>query len=196
MKLVLASNNKGKLAELQRWLPAGIELLTMADAAFAEKIEEPFDSFRENAFIKAKTVFDFCGLPTLSDDSGICADALGGQPGVHSARYAGEGASDGQNNRKLLDALAGSQDRGAHYVAVLCFINHEGVHYFEGRCEGRIRHTPAGEHGFGYDPLFVPEGYRETFAQLAPEVKGRISHRARALQQFLSFLKENPGALT
>lgn len=195
MKLVLASNNKGKLAELQRWLPAGISALRLADIGFSQSIAEPFDTFRENAFIKAKTVFDFCGLPTLSDDSGICVDALGGAPGVQSALFAGEGASDEANNQKLLQSLGENPLRDAHYTAVLCFINDLGTRYFEGRCDGRIGQAPAGGLGFGYDPLFIPEGYSETFAQLAPEVKGSISHRARALQQFIAFLKEHSGAL-
>jgi XTP/dITP diphosphohydrolase len=195
VKLVLASNNKGKLAELQRWLPAGISALRLADIGFSQVIDEPFDSFRENACIKAKTVFDFCGLPTLSDDSGICADALGGRPGVHSARFAGDGASDQQNNQKLLASLCDTRDRDAHYTAVLCFINAEGARYFEGRCDGQIGPAPVGEQGFGYDPIFIPQGFSESFAQLAPELKGRISHRARALQQFVAFLNEHPGTL-
>jgi XTP/dITP diphosphohydrolase len=188
MKLVIASNNKGKLEQLKAWLPDYTEVLSMADIGFRDSIPEPFESFQENAYIKAKTVYDFCGLPVLSDDSGICVDALDGAPGVYSARYAGEDASDAANNEKLLRSLAGEENRRAHYFAVLCLMLPDGAHYFEGRCDGHIGCESRGSGGFGYDPLFIPDGYAETFAMLSPEEKSRISHRARALEQLSTFL--------
>lgn len=190
MKLVLASNNSHKLVELRHLLPAGVEALSLADLGYTKPIPEPFDTFRENAFVKAKTIFDFCGLPTLSDDSGICVDALNGGPGVYSARFASEPSNDVRNNKKLIDSLQGITNRKAHYLAILCFISAQGVQFFEGKCEGTILESPVGSNGFGYDPLFVPDGYAESFAQLSPEVKAGISHRARALAAFSSFLKD------
>ncbi len=194
MTIVLASNNAGKIAELKSLIPQGIEVVTMAEAGFVKSIEEPFNTFRENAYTKAMTVFEFTGLPTLSDDSGICVDALDGRPGVHSARYAGAHASDDENNQKLLRALGNLELRSAHYFASLCFIRPGGLHYFEGRCDGRIGQTPKGKLGFGYDPLFLPDGYDQSFAELSPEIKNRIGHRGKALQQFISFLHRHPEA--
>ncbi len=158
----------------------------MREAGYTGIIEEPFDTFRENAFQKAKTLWDWGGMPVLADDSGICVDTLDGAPGVYSARYAGEGATDEANNEQLLRALAGSTDRAAHYYAVLCLILDGQPHYFEGRCDGRIAMAPSGGGGFGYDPLFIPDGYSLTFGALDAATKGRISHRAKALQALLA----------
>jgi XTP/dITP diphosphohydrolase len=190
MKMVLASNNRGKLAQLKAWLPTNIDAVSMASIGFRDEIPEPFHSFRENAETKARTVFDFCGLPVLSDDSGLCVDALGGEPGVFSARYAGVAADDAANNDKLLKALEDIEDRKAHYLAVLCLTSSAGMHFFEGRCDGRIGLSPKGSGGFGYDPLFIPDGFEQTFAELSLEVKSNISHRAKALEQLSMFLKE------
>lgn len=185
MELLLASNNRGKIAEIQQLLPQ-FNVLGLRDIGYTKPIDEPFETFRENAWIKAKTLFEYWGKPVLSDDSGISVDALNGAPGVFSARYAGEGASDEDNNRKLLASLQGAQSRDAHYTAVLCLMLNGAAHYFEGICRGTIAHEPAGTGGFGYDPLFIPEGYSQTFGELGPEVKKKISHRAKALQQFLN----------
>lgn len=193
MKLIIASNNKGKLEQLKAWLPAGIEAESMASIGFTDTIPEPYDSFHKNAEIKAQTVFNFCGLPVLSDDSGLCVDVLGGEPGVFSARYAGENASDEANNQKLLEALKDKSERKAHYLAVLCLVTPAGTHFFEGRCDGQIAMAPRGTGGFGYDPLFIPDGYNQTFAELSSEEKSKISHRAKALQQLSTFLKEVAG---
>jgi XTP/dITP diphosphohydrolase len=181
MQLILASNNPGKISEITALLP-GISLGTMREAGYTLPIVEPFDTFHRNALIKAQTVFDFCGLPVLADDSGLCTAALRGAPGVFSARYAGDGASDGDNNEKLLQELEAATDRRAWYIAVLCLITADGQHhYFEGRCDGRIADGPRGGGGFGYDPVFIPDGFDLTFGELPAEVKKRISHRAKAL---------------
>ena len=180
MELILASNNKGKIAEISALLP-GLGLRSMREAGYTKPIEEPFHTFRENALIKARTVYDFCSIPVLADDSGICVDALGGSPGVFSARYAGPDATDMANNDKLLQELQHVADRNAYYIAVLCLIVNGKAHYFEGRCDGRIAYEPKGSGGFGYDPLFIPDGYDRTFGEIDPDIKSRISHRAKAL---------------
>ena len=180
MELILASNNRGKIAEIGALLP-GLDLRTMQEIGYSAPIEEPYQTFRENAFTKADTIHRFCGAAVLSDDSGLCVDALGGAPGVLSARYAGADATDGGNNQKLLEALEGVSDRKAHYIAVLCLIIDGQAYYFEGRCDGTIAHAPKGTEGFGYDPLFIPDGYDRTFGEIDASVKSRISHRAKAL---------------
>jgi XTP/dITP diphosphohydrolase len=185
MELLLASNNRKKIAELQQLLPM-YKVIALREIGYTENIEEPFLTFKENAWIKANTLFEFCGKPVLADDSGICVDALIGAPGVHSARYSGENASDEDNNEKLLKALQNESNRKAHYIAVLCLIVDGVAHYFEGQCDGSIALEPAGTGGFGYDPLFIPEGYSETFGQLSPDVKKLISHRSKALEKLLS----------
>jgi len=173
MELILASNNKGKIAEISALLP-GLGLRSMREAGYTKPIEEPFHTFRENALIKARTVYDFCSIPVLADDSGICVDALGGSPGVFSARYAGPDATDMANNDKLLQELQHVADRNAYYIAVLCLIVNGKAHYFEGRCDGRIAYEPKGSGGFGYDPLFIPDGYDRTFGEIDPDIKSRI----------------------
>jgi XTP/dITP diphosphohydrolase len=186
MKLILASNNKGKVAEIRRLLPH-LELVSLHDIGYSNVIPEPFDTFHENARIKAETIHHAYGEWVLSDDSGICVDSLGGAPGVFSARYAGEGASDDANNARLLQELEGITDRRAHYFAVLCLIAPEGtIHYFDGRCDGTIAERPTGIGGFGYDPLFIPEGYDQSFGELSDELKGRISHRSEALRKLVA----------
>jgi XTP/dITP diphosphohydrolase len=184
MKLILASNNRKKIAEIASLLP-GVDVQTMGEIGYAQPIEEPYDTFRENAHVKAQTIYDFCGLPVLSDDSGLCVDALGGRPGVYSARFAGPGATDAVNNQKLLDELRHAASRKAHYIAVLCLIVGGRPHYFEGRCDGTIAFAPAGSGGFGYDPIFIPDGYDRTFGEIDPAIKSRISHRAKALSALL-----------
>jgi len=189
-EIVLASNNEGKLKEMAALLP-GYRLLTLRDIGFIQAIEEPFHTFRENAFTKAKTVFDFCGKPVLSDDSGICAAALDGRPGVDSAHFAGPQRSDADNRELLLQALQAAENRQAWYEAVLCLITADGTpHYFEGRCRGSIAPEARGSKGFGYDPVFIPEGFEQTFGELDESIKLKISHRAQALQALKQFLEQ------
>ena len=154
----------------------------MWEAGFLETIDEPYHSFRENAFHKAKVVYDWLGSSVLSDDSGICVPALNGAPGVHSARFAGEHGDDQANNEKLLERLKMHDDRSAYYTAVLCLIIGGKPHFFEGRVDGIIALEPRGDGGFGYDPLFIPNGYGLTFGQLDEAIKKEISHRAQALK--------------
>lgn len=180
MELILASNNAGKIVEISALLPH-LTLRTMREVGYTADIAEPFETFHQNAFQKARTIYDWCGKPTLADDSGLCADALGGAPGVYSARFAGIGASDEENNRKLILALATEHNRAAYYIAVLCLILNGEAHYFEGRCDGMIAYEPKGTAGFGYDPLFIPQGFTHTFGEIDKSIKSQISHRAKAL---------------
>ena len=192
-KLVLASNNPGKLREFQFLLqPLGIEVLTQAQLGIAEA-EEPHVTFVENALAKARHVSRLSGLPALADDSGICVHALGGAPGVFSARYAGDNPkSDALNNEKLLSDMQGVADRRAHYYCVLVLLRHADDPQpliAEGEWHGEIALQAEGEGGFGYDPLFWLPEFGKTSAQLEREQKHAISHRGKALKVLLDKLK-------
>ena len=185
-KLVIASNNPGKLREFQRMLaPLGIEVLTQAQLGISEA-EEPHCTFVENALAKARHVSRESGLPALADDSGICVEALGGAPGVLSARYAGDDPkSDVRNNEKLLREMQGVTDRRAHYYCVLVLVRHADDPQpliAEGEWQGEIFHEERGEGGFGYDPMFWLPQFGKTAAELTHDEKAQISHRAKALQ--------------
>jgi XTP/dITP diphosphohydrolase len=192
-KLVIASNNPGKLREFQHMLaPLGIEVLTQAQLGISEA-EEPHCTFVENALAKARHVSRASGLPALADDSGICVDALGGAPGVQSARYAGENPkSDRRNNDKLLQDLQGVTDRRAHYYCVLVLVRHADDPQpliAEGEWQGEIAHEERGEGGFGYDPMFWLPQFGKMAAELTHDEKAQISHRAKALKVLLEKLK-------
>lgn len=190
-KLVLASNNPGKLREFRMMLaPLGIEVLTQAQLGISEA-EEPHCTFVENALAKARHASRESGSPALADDSGICVDALGGAPGVLSARYAGEPKSDARNNEKLLQVMRGASDRRAHYCCVLVMVRHAEDPQpviAEGEWHGEIAREERGAGGFGYDPLFwLPELGRMS-AELAHDEKAQLSHRAKALKILLQRL--------
>ena len=193
-RLVLASNNPGKLREIGELLaPLGIEVIPQARLAIAEA-EEPHDTFVENALAKARHASRASGLPALADDSGLCVDALGGAPGVHSAYFAGrEGgreARDARNNAKLLASLGA--ERKAHYVCVMALVRSAedpDPLVAEGRWDGEIARAPRGANGFGYDPLFLLPGRGLTAAELSPEEKNRLSHRGRAAARLLDLLR-------
>ena len=187
--LVAATNNKGKLKEIIQLLPANVALKNLEDIGFTQEIPEPYETFRENAATKAKTVHRFCGLNTFAEDSGICVHALGGAPGVHSARYAGEPKDDGRNLVRLIDEMWGKEDRRAYYRAVICLLWQGDEYYFEGTCKGRLAEEPKGSRGFGYDPLFIPDGYEETFGELPADVKNSLSHRGEAVRKMIEFIK-------
>jgi len=191
-KLVLASNNPGKLREFQFLLqPIGIEVLTQAQLGIAEA-EEPHVTFVENALAKARHVSRASGLPALADDSGICVDALGGAPGVFSARFAGEPKSDERNNEKLIADLAGQSNRRAHYYCILVFVRHADDPQpiiAEGEWHGEIIDTPRGAGGFGYDPYFLVPDLNQTAAEIAADEKNKRSHRGKALKLLIERLK-------
>jgi len=192
-RLVLASGNEGKLREFRRLLaPLGIEVLAQGSLGIAEA-DEPHVTFLENALAKARHASTHARLPALADDSGVCVAALGGRPGVQSARYAGEPRSDARNNAKLVRALAGIADRRAHYVCVLVLVRHAGdldPIVAEGRWQGRIVDAPRGAGGFGYDPHFEDLETGLTGAELPLARKNELSHRGRAMRALLARLEE------
>ncbi len=185
-QLVIASNNAHKISEISQLLE-GIELLSLKDIGFTADIPEPFHTFEENALAKASAIYQFCGKNVFADDSGICVHALGGAPGVDSAHYSGE-RDDEKNLQKVLTGLKDAQDRRAFYKAVICLMWDGEVYYFEGICEGKITEEKRGEGGFGYDPIFIPDGYEQTFAELPLSEKNKISHRGKAVMKMVEYL--------
>ena len=195
MKLVLATRNEGKVREIGEILKDenGIELLSLQNYPNAPDVVEDGKTYEENAIKKAFTLAEYSGHLTIADDSGLAVDALDGAPGIHSARYAGENASDEDRIVKLLDALqAVPDDRrlGRFICAVAIAEGRDRVQVVRGVCEGRIIRTPRGTAGFGYDPIFVPMGYDKTFAELGDEIKNQISHRAKALDEARKLLSQ------
>ena len=187
-KLIAASGNEGKIKEIVK-IFKGVEIIPMHDAGFEGDIEENGQSFRENAYIKAKAVCDKLGLPALADDSGLCVDYLGGAPGIFSARYC-EG-TDQDRNTLLLKNMADQDDRACRFVcAIACVLPHGGVLSVRGECEGQLLRESHGEGGFGYDPLFYVPEHGCTFGELPPETKNRISHRGRALRKLREELEK------
>ena len=190
--IVLASGNPGKKAEIEALLePFDTRIVTQVELGITEA-EEPYETFLENAMAKARHVSFATRLPALADDSGLCVDALGGAPGVHSARYAGEPKSDLRNNQKLLADMSTHDNRCAHYVCVLVLMRGPGDTQplvAESEWHGEIARAPRGSGGFGYDPYFYLPALGKTAAELAPDEKNRISHRGQALQRLLALLK-------
>lgn len=186
MDIIIASNNKHKIEELKRILSSlNINVFSLKDKNITiEDIEENGSTFAENAMIKAKAVYDITHTPAIADDSGLCVDALGGKPGVYTARYAGEGASDEDKYNKILKELDGiePEKRTARFVSAICLIiNDNTIITAEGICEGAISYSPKGENGFGYDPIFLTE-FNKTFSELTDKEKDSISHRGLALR--------------
>ncbi len=190
MDLIFASNNNGKIIEVQSLISNDIRIISLKEAGITEAIEEPFHTFRENAWAKADYVSRKTGHACIAEDSGLVVPALDGAPGVYSARYAGEPTDDAANNRKLLAAIKDMDSPEAYYQSVICLILGANTYYFEGKCPGRLIHDPRGDGGFGYDPLFIPEGYNETFAMLSLSEKNKISHRGAAMRQFSAFMNQ------
>ncbi|MFN2245143.1 MAG: RdgB/HAM1 family non-canonical purine NTP pyrophosphatase [Anaerolineae bacterium] len=196
-KLLVGTNNPGKVQEYEELLsdlPGTLEITFPAQEGLALDVEESGDTFEENARIKALAYAQASGLPSLADDSGLEVDALGGAPGVHSARYAGPASNDVDRYRKLLDALSDvpAGQRAARFRCVVALALPDGtLHTAGGTCEGEIGFAPRGEHGFGYDPVFIVAGYNgQTLAELPPDVKNEISHRARALATIQPVLRK------
>ena len=188
-KLIFATNNAHKLGEVQALLGDDFELVTLRECGITEDIPETAETLEGNALQKARYVYSKTGLDCFADDTGLEVDALGGAPGVHSARYATDGHDFAANNRLLLKNLEGIQERTARFRTVIALIL-DGVEYtLEGRVEGVIATEESGSEGFGYDPLFVPSGEIITFAQMSAEAKNAISHRGRAVAELVKFLK-------
>jgi len=189
MPLIFASNNHHKIDEVKAILaPTGIEINGLIEIGFSKDIEETGSTFHENAAIKAKAIFEETGLDCFADDSGLEVEALKGAPGVYSARYAGQHGNHKANNLKLLEALQSQTNRKACFKTVIALIVKGELHYFEGRVDGHITESILGQKGFGYDPVFIPNGYNKTFAEMPQETKNSISHRKRALEAMLSYL--------
>lgn len=191
-RLILASNNAGKLKEFAELLgPIGFELHPQGEFGVPEA-EEPFGTFVENALTKARHASRMTGLPALADDSGVCVNALGGAPGVHSARFAGEPKSDERNNRKLVGDLSGLADKSAYYYCVLVYVRHPDDPQpviADGFWHGEIIASPRGANGFGYDPHFLIPSLGKTTAELAPQEKNALSHRGQALRALVAKLR-------
>ena len=193
MKLILASNNKGKVVEFREILAGtGIEVIPQREAGCDFEVDETGDTFEENAFLKAEAAMKATGLPAVSDDSGLEVDALGGAPGVHSARYTGNHDDSDLDRRKfLMKNLEGEEHRTARFVSAICCVFPNGdVLRARGTCEGRIATYMKGENGFGYDAMFIADGEDRTMAEMTHEEKNEISHRGRALREFARVLKE------
>ncbi len=192
-KLVLASKNKGKLREIKRLLPQGIEVLLLSDFGDIPSAEETGQTFLENAYQKASFYSSLLKLPVISEDSGLCVEALGGEPGVFSARFAGQNASDEENVKKLISKLRklGLSSSPAEFVsfAFLAFPDGKGL-WSEGRLKGKVITEPRGKGGFGYDPIFIPEGFSKTLAELSVEQKNRISHRGKAFERLSGIISK------
>ena len=195
MKLVLATRNQGKVRELTNMLHGGatskrqIEVVSLDSYPEAPEVVEDGKTYMENAIKKASIIAEYTSHLTLADDAGLEVDALGGAPGINSKRWAGEDATDDIRMAKLLQALKGSANRRARFIAAIAVVHpNSDPEVVLGVCEGHIRDTPVGESGFGYDPVFVPDGYNQTFAELGEEIKNQISHRAKALEQAIALL--------
>lgn len=189
MKICFATNNPNKLREIQQILGEPFEVISLKELGCFDEIPEPYETLEENSETKARHVYDRYQIPVFADDSGLEVKALSGAPGVHTAYYGGPERSADKNMEKLLQALEGETDRQAQFRAVMTYIDAKGTHQFEGIVKGEIAQNRAGTGGFGYDPVFQPEGYTKTFAQLPDSVKNEISHRGRSLEKLVLFLK-------
>ncbi len=190
MKILFATNNAHKLAEVQAVLGDSYTLVTPRDCGVTEEIPETQPTLEGNALQKARYLYERTGLDCFADDTGLEVEALGGAPGVHSARYATDGHDFAANNRLLLRNLAGEENRRARFRTVVALILGGREYLFEGVVEGQIIDRETGHEGFGYDPLFRPDGYDRTFAQMTTEEKNAVSHRARAVRKLAAFLHE------
>lgn len=191
-KLVFATHNAHKVDEVRAILPASVELVGPAALGCHDEIPETGDTLRDNALQKVQYIHDRFGIDCFADDTGLEVEALDGAPGVYSARYAGEPADFAKNRAKLLAALAGISNRRAQFRTVVSLILNDKTYFFEGIVTGRIIAEERGVGGFGYDSVFVPDGYDKTFAELPAAVKNSISHRARAMEQLNNFLAQHP----
>ena len=189
LHIVLATTNSGKIYEMRALLSSlPVRVLAGPDLPFAPVVNEDGATLEENATKKARAFFDATGQPSLADDTGLIVNALGGLPGVHSARYAGPECDDNANRRLLLESLNGVADRSAHFCTVLTFMDAQGIRVFFGTCHGNITIVEHGNLGFGYDSIFCPDGSDKTFAEMSSSEKNRLSHRGKALRKFQAYL--------
>ncbi|MDM1522933.1 MULTISPECIES: RdgB/HAM1 family non-canonical purine NTP pyrophosphatase [unclassified Empedobacter] len=187
MELIFATHNNNKVKEVTKMLPSYLSMKSLTAIDFFEEIEETGKTFEENALLKAKTIFNKTGKNVFADDSGLVIEALDGAPGVYSARYAGTG-KDEDNIAKALKELDGKTNRKAYFISIFCLILNGKEYFFEGRVNGTIATEIMGNNGFGYDPIFIPDGFSKSFAQMTPEEKNAISHRGKAIEKLNDFL--------
>ena len=187
--LVFATQNQGKLEELKGLISHKVHLISLNELNFDEDIPETTGTLEGNAHQKASTIYKRFGKPCFSDDSGLFVNVLDGAPGVNSAHYSGSRDNE-KNIALLLNNLSQFKDRSAYFKTVFCLMTHDNTYYFEGIVKGSIADRPRGNNGFGYDPIFVPEGYNQTFGELEKEIKKSLSHRARATQSLIEFLRK------
>ena len=187
--LIFATNNEHKVSEIQSLLPKDINVLTLLQAGINIDIPEPYDTLQENANTKAKTIFEITKQNCFSEDTGLEIDALNGAPGVHSARYAGDDRNFNANIEKVLNNLKNTENRSAQFRTVICLIWEQKEYYFEGVCRGHIAEQNSGTAGFGYDPIFIPEGATKSFAEMTMDEKNIYSHRQKAVTQLFIFLQ-------
>jgi XTP/dITP diphosphohydrolase len=187
-KIVFATNNDHKLKEVRAIMPANFEVVSLAELGCTEDIPETADSLDGNALLKARYIHQKFKCDCFADDTGLEVDALNGEPGVFSARYAGDACNSIANMQKLLRNLSGETNRNARFRTVIALILDDSEYLFEGVVNGSITQSPLGNNGFGYDPVFIPEGYQQTFAELGDDIKNAISHRAKAVNQLANFL--------
>jgi len=192
MKLVFATNNKHQIREISDLLDSRFEVIGLTEIGITEDIPEDADNLADNALFKARYVHERTGLNVFADDTGLEVDALGGAPGVYSARYAGTSKDPSDNIIKLLKELEGVEDRKARFRTVIALIYDNSEYLFEGKVEGGIIQMRRGTGGFGYDPVFIAEGYDQTFAEMPLSEKNKISHRAKAMKNLLAFLVQQP----
>jgi XTP/dITP diphosphohydrolase len=190
MKLIFASHNAHKVEEIRSMLPKHVELVSLTDLGYHEEIPETADTIAGNAIMKAEFLNDQLQEAVFADDTGLVIPALNGEPGVYSARYAGSQKDPKANMEKVLERLSDKADRSAYFQTVIALRLNGETHLFDGRVQGQIIAVERGGMGFGYDPIFVPEGFQLTFAEMDSKAKNEISHRARALRQMLQFLSE------
>ena len=191
MKIVFATNNKNKILEVQQMLPSTIEIISLENIGCLEEIPETAATIEDNAIMKANYITEKYGYDCFADDTGLEVESLNGEPGVYSARYAGEQRNDDDNMNKLLDDLDNNTNRKAQFKTVIALNIKGKQHLFTGIARGEITLKKTGNKGFGYDPIFKPEGYSVTFAQLSLQEKGSISHRGKAMHELIAFLKTN-----
>ena len=189
-QLVFATHNSNKVNEVRDLLKNRFDILSLDDISISEEIKETGITFIENAAIKANFVRDNYQLNCFADDSGLEVAALNGAPGVYSARYAGELCDYKKNNHLLLKNLIQQKNRSARFITIIALRLEDNLHFFEGSVEGKICEEPRGNTGFGYDPLFIPDGFTKTFAEMSAEEKNKISHRSRAVNKLVDFLKK------
>ncbi len=188
MKILFASQNQHKLEEVSKILPSTMELIGLNDLDFREDIPETEDTIEGNALLKARVIYKKFGIPCFADDTGLFIEALNGEPGVYSARWHEKDDRFETNIEKALFKLKDKGNRSAYFKTVVAYIDNKGEILFEGRVDGKIISSLRGDSGFGYDPIFIPDGYDQTFAEMPSELKNKISHRGRAMKKFIAYL--------